>query len=201
MNDSIKDDIGYLRQLAIEGRSAPILGGIFLAGAGTIFGIACFIQWVLVLRGVAGWQPVLALWAGALLLFALVWLLAFLQMRAKGVRAGGTSNRAFHASWLACGIGITVGSIAVGLAGAVTRSPSVMLAYPAMVFAFYGTAWLISGTLAGRRWMHGVAIVAYGFAPVLGLLSGDSALLPAMGTALLLTLTWPGILLMREKAL
>jgi hypothetical protein len=201
MNDSIKDDISYLRQLAAEGRSAPILGGIFLTGAGTIFGIACFIQWALVLRGVYGWQPVLELWAGALLLFALVWLLAYLQMRAKGVRAGGTSNKAFHASWLACGIGITVGSIAVGLAGAVTETPAVMLAYPAMVFAFYGSAWLISGTLVQRRWMYGAAAGAYAFAPVLGLLSGDSALLPTMGMALFLTLTWPGILLMREKAL
>jgi len=201
MSNTMKDDITYLRRMAEEGRSAPILGGVFLTGAGVIFGAACFIQWAMVLRSISGVMPVVELWGGALVLFGLVWTLIYLQMRGRGLSATGVSNRAFHASWLGCGIGITVATIGVGLAGAFVSQPAVMLAYPPMVLAFYGTAWLISGALAKRRWMHGVAAAAFAFAIFLGMLSMNALQLPAMGLALLVTLAGPGVLLMREKAL
>jgi hypothetical protein len=199
--NTIKDDITYMRQLAEQGRSAPILGGVFLAGAGAIFGAACFVQWAMTLRGVTRLDTVLELWGGSMVLFALVWVLIYLQMRAKGAGAANISNKAFHNAWLGNGIGITVACISVAIAGAVTHSPTVMLAYPPMVFGFYGTAWLVSGALAQRRWMYAAAASAYVFAVILALLSMQLWLLPAMGIALFVTLTVPGILLMCEKAL
>jgi len=199
--ETVKDDITYLRRMAEEGRRAPILGGVFLAGAGVIFGIACFIQWTMLLRHIEGWLPVLELWLGAMALFALVWTFFFLQLRGKGQALTGASNTAFHSSWLGSGIGITVCCIGVAMAGAFARQPAVMLAYPPMVFAFYGTAWLVSGVLARRRWMVGAAAAAYVFVIVLGALSMSPWQLPAMGVALWMTLTVPGVLLMREKAL
>jgi hypothetical protein len=201
MSNTVKEDITYLRGLAEQGRSTPILGGVFLAAAGVIFGAACFIQWAMMLRGADAVAPILELWGGAMLLFALVWTMAFLHMRRKGVLAVGVSNTTFHMSWFGCGIGITVSCIGVGVAGAVVHSPLVMLAYPPMVFAFYGSAWLVTGALARRRWMYGVSAAAYSFAVIVALLSAQAWLLPAMGVALVVTLAIPGFLLMRETAL
>jgi hypothetical protein len=199
--DTIRDEITYMRQLVEQGRNAPILGGVFLACAGVIFGVACFVQWAMTLRGVQGSVPIIALWSGATGLFALVWLVFFLQMRARGVAATGISNKSFSAAWLSAGIGNTAASIGVAIAGVVSHSPSAMLAYPPMVFGFYGTAWLVAGILVQRSWMLGAAAVAYLFAIILAFLSMQAWLLPAMGIALLVTLGIPGILLMREKAL
>lgn len=200
--DTIRDDITYMRQLVEQGRNAPILGGVFLTCAGVIFGAACFVQWVMTLRGVQGSVPIIGLWSGATGLFALVWLVFFLQMRARGAAATGISNKSFNAAWLSAGIGNMAASIGVAIAGVVSHSPSaMMLAYPPMVFGFYGTAWLVAGILVQRFWMLGAAAVAYLFAIILALLSMQAWLLPAMGIALLVTLGIPGILLMREKAL
>lgn len=201
MSNTMKDDITYLRRLAEQGRSAPILGGVFLACGGVLFGIACFVQWAMLLRGVDGVAPIVALWGGAMVLFALIWTMIFLQMRARGVAATGISNKTFHAAWLGNGIGITVTCIGVAIAGAVANSGVVMVAYPPMVFGFYGTAWLVTGVLVHRRWMYGAAAVSYLFAILLALLVTVAWMLPAMGIALVVTLAIPGVLLMREKAL
>ena len=199
--NALREDISYLRQLAEQGRRAPILSGAFLAAAGAVFGTACFIQWAMILRAVGGAGPMLLLWGGAMVLFLLIWLMVFFQMRGQAAAAKNASNVAFSSSWLGIGIGITVGCIAVGLAGAFVHQPAIMLSYPPMVFAFYGTAWFVSGVLVHRRWMYGAAAGAFVFAIVLGLLSAQPWQLPVMGVALYLTLTWPGALLMREKAL
>jgi hypothetical protein len=201
MSNTMKDDITYLRRMADEGRSTPILGGVFLACAGVIFGVACLVQWALMLRGVDGVAPIMELWSGAMLLFWLVWTMVFLRMRRSGVAASGLSNKTFQMSWFGTGIGITVSCLGVAIAGAVVNSPTVMLAYPPMVFGFYGTAWLVSGGLAQRRWMYGVAAASYGFAIIIALLSAQALMLPVMGVALMITLALPGFLLMREKAL
>lgn len=198
---TIKDDITYLRQLAEQGRNAPILGGVFLACAGVIFGMACFVQWAMTLRGVQGLAPIIELWSGATVLFALVWLLFFLRIRAKGAAETGISNKSFHAAWVSAGIGNAVASTGVAIAGVVSHSSSAMLAYPPMVFGFYGTAWLVAGILVQRFWMLGAATGAYLFAIILPMLGMQTWLFPAMGIALLVTLTIPAILLMREKAL
>jgi hypothetical protein len=198
---TIRDDITYMRQLVEQGRNAPILGGVFLTCAGVIFGVACFVQWAMTLREVQGSVPTIGLWSGATGLFAVVWLFFFLQMRARGVAATGIANKSFGAAWLSAGIGNTAASIGVAIAGAMSHSPSAMLAYPPMVFDFYGTAWLVAGILVQRSWMLGAAAVAYLFAIILAFLSMQPWLLPAMGIALLVTLGIPGILLMREKAL
>lgn len=199
--NTIKDDITFMRQLAEQGRSTPILGGIFLAIAGALFGACCFLQWAMIARGATGLAPTLGLWGGAMLLFALIWLVLFFQMRDRGVCASGISNKAFHASWLGNGIGITVGCIGVGIASAVDHSPDMLASYPPMVFAFYGTAWLVSAAIARRRWMYVVSATAYAFSLILALISDQIWILPGMGVALFLTLTVPGVLLMREKAL
>ncbi|HEV2271506.1 MAG TPA: hypothetical protein VGR92_18805 [Steroidobacteraceae bacterium] len=199
--NTIRDDITYMRQLAEQGRNAPILGGAFLTCAGVIFGVACFVQWAMTLRGVQGSLATLGLWGGATGLFALVWLVLFLQMRARGPAATGISNKSFSAAWLSAGIGYTVASIGVAIAAVMSHSPSAMLVYPPMLFGYYGTAWLVAGILVQRSWMLAAAAVAYLFVIILAFLSMQAWLLPAMGIALLLTLSIPGILLMREKAL
>lgn len=203
MNDpnSLKDDISFMRRLAEQGRSAPILGGVFLAAFGVLFGTACFVQWGMMLRGVTDAWSIIGMWAGAMVLGLIVWLLIYFQMRNRGVSASDFQNSSFHTSWLASGIGITVCCIAVGVAGAVIHNATVMTVYPPLVFSFYGTAWLVSGVLARRRWMYGAAGGAYLFALILALLTSNSLQVVAMGFALYLTLTVPGVLLMREKAL
>lgn len=199
--NAVREDITYLRHLAEQGRRGPILGGAFLAGAGVVFGIVCFIQWAMIARGATSLRATGVLWGGAMVFFALVWLLLYFQLRAKAP-IGSFSNSTFSTSWLGCGIGITVGCIAIAITASSAHAPAMMMAYPSMVFAFYGAAWLISAILVHRRWMFAAAGGAFAISLFMALLASYAALLlPAMGVALLLTLTVPGMLLMREKVL
>ena len=50
---SVRDDIAYMRGLAHEGRTTPLLGGSILIAAGLIFGTASVGHWAII-SGVVG---------------------------------------------------------------------------------------------------------------------------------------------------
>jgi hypothetical protein len=195
----LREDIGYMRVLAEQGRKGTIFGGVFLAAAGVVFGCACLIQWCVlvgILPAVSGF--VWYLWGAAAAVFAGA--VALLSRRLEP-RAGGPSvaGAAFAMTWNGTAIGIAVAFAAVVVVAGVTHAPSPYYAVAPIVFAFYGTAWFVAGGQARRRWLYGVAVLSYGCALLLAWLSGPNQVL-AMAAALILTLTVPGIVLMREAA-
>ncbi|HEY0281884.1 MAG TPA: hypothetical protein VGC27_04590, partial [Rhizomicrobium sp.] len=102
-------------------------------------------------------------------------------------------------TWIGSAVGITVACVAIAIVAFVTHTPIVMQAYIPVIFAFYGVAWFVAGALARRGWMYVAAAVSYAAALLLAALTGNPLQVLAMGVALLLLLTAPGLMLLSEE--
>jgi hypothetical protein len=193
--DSLRDDISYIRSMAEQGRRGPILGGAFLAAAGLTYGGAAVLQWLVQTRAASLPISIPQIWIGASVLFALVWLVLFFRLRGSGAQAPGATQFAFGMAWSGCGLGILAMLGALSIAGARMNVPQLMEANGFVAFAFYGTAWFVSGALARQVWMFAVALAAFATTLLLALLIGTPAELLAFAAGLLLTLTVPGFVL------
>jgi hypothetical protein len=196
----LHSDISYMRNLAEDGRRGPILGGAFLAAAGLVFGGAAFVQWAME-AGYLRPFPVGDIWIGAGMLFAAVWLALFLRLRGggEGVRPGA-NQYAFGMAWSGAGAGIVVLILAIAIESTRMNAAVMEAANGLVAFAFYGTAWLVSGALARQRWMFVAAAAAFGFTLLLAWLANTPAQVLALGIALILTLTLPGLQLVRQAS-
>lgn len=198
-SDTLHDDISYLRKLAESGRSGPILGGIFLAAAGVIFGAAS----VLDFAAMRGMFPVRGteLWLGASAAFALIWLALFFRMRFSNTKAAPSqTNAIFGAIWLACAPGVLVAFGTTVLIAHQSNNLAILSAYVPVIYAFYGTAWFASAALARRSWMFLASVGSFAFAFVIALFSNSDYESLVMGGGLLLLLTLPGLKLARDEA-
>lgn len=198
---SLREDISFLRQMAESGRKGPILGGIFLAAAGVVFGLTCVVSWMgyqhLLPIGRSGQLP---LWLGAFAIFAVFWLAIYLHVMRHNKPAASASNATFGTIWGGCGIGMMVAFAAMEAVTTLLNAPVVQAGFVPTVFAFYGTAWFASGALAQRKWMFVAAAGSFVFAFVMALLTDTLYQTLAMGGGLLLLLTVPGIKLMADES-
>ncbi|MGA7676621.1 MAG: hypothetical protein WCA78_16440 [Rhizomicrobium sp.] len=199
----IRDDISYMRQLAEKGSRGSIIGGTFLAAAGLIYGVVCFVQWAML----ADWLPIPVeqsghLWQGASIFFAVLWLVLFVRtFRAKSAGArSSASNLAFGMTWVGCAMGIFVTIATIAIIADVSHNPGVQNMYAPATMAFYGSAWFIAGALARRPWMFAASIVAFASTLATAALTGDQRQLLVWGTALLLSLAVPGLKMMFEES-
>jgi hypothetical protein len=197
--NGLREDVAFMRSMAEQGRRGPLLGGIFLAAAGLIYGTASFLHWG-IQTGRLPFAPASTdnIWIGASLLFAVVWVVLFTQLRRGGPTVVGAAQFAFGAAWIGSGIGILVMLAAVGIASARLHDPSLMNINAFTTFAFYGAAWSVCGALARQRWMYLIAAAAFVLAPALALVSGTANELLVLGAGLLATLFAPGIRLMLQ---
>jgi hypothetical protein len=198
-SDTVHDDISYLRKLAESGRSGPILGGIFLAAAGIIFGAASILDFA----AMRGLFPVRGseLWLGASGVFTLIWLVLFFRMRCTGTAASPSqTNATFAAIWMACAPGVLVAFGTTVLIAHQSNNLAILSAYVPVIYAFYGTAWFASAALARRSWMFLAALGSFVFAFVIALFSNSEYESLAMAGGLLLLLTLPGLKLAKDEA-
>lgn len=199
--NSVREDISYLRQLAESGRRGPILGGVFLAAAGIVFGTTCFISSAGEngLLPIRGWDE-LYLWLGAFAVFGVFWLFMFLHFMKSKTPFSTSSNAVFGTIWSACGAGVMVVFGTTMMISHQLHSTAVLNGYVPVIFAFYGTAWFASGAIAKRRWMHLAGAGSFLWAFVIAALSLSALQSAAMGLGLLLLLTLPGFKLMASEA-
>lgn len=197
----LKDDISYMRRLAEQGRSGPILGGTFFVAAGIVFGATCLADWA----ARAGHLPIsgwgfLYLWLGAFVVFGAVWCALYFRLRNFAGKATSASNAAFGVAWSACAVGVFVALAAVEIVAAVIKAPIVLNAYVPMIFVFYGMAWFTTAAIARRPWMFAAAVGSFAFSLIMAAMAENTLQSPAMGVGLLLLLTLPGLRLMKEEA-
>ncbi len=199
--NSIQDDISYMRRLAETGRRGPILGGAFLAAAGVVFGITCIIDWCARsgLLPIGGWG-LHYLWLGAFALFAVVWVVLFLRLRSGPGKSASTSNTAFSASWSAIAIGVFVALAAVEIVANVLKAPIILNAFVPMIFVFYGIAWFSSALTAKQPWMYWPAAGSFLLCLVMAALAQNPLQTAVMGLGLILLLTLPGLKMMASEA-
>jgi hypothetical protein len=198
--NSLREDISYLRQMAESGRKGPIMGGIFLAGAGVVFGGACFLdaarQHGLLPQSLSSLQ----IWLGAAVAFAVFWVVMFLRLMKRGKPVATAPNAVFGTIWSSCGIGVMVCFLTTLLIAREMHSDIVLAGYVPVIYAFYGTAWFASAALSRRNWMHVAGVGSFVYAFAVALLIDSPWMTLAMGVGLLLLLTLPGLKLVADEA-
>ena len=194
--NGLKDDISFMRSMAEQGRRGPLLGGVFLAAAGLIYGAASFLHWGIESGHLASAFPISDIWIGASVLFALVWVALFLRLRSAQHTAVGASQFTFGTAWAASGAGIMVLIGAIAIASARLSDPWMLELNALVAFAFYGVAWSVSAALAHQRWMFAVGLAAFAITLLLAFMLRTSGELLVFGFGLLLTLFAPGVKLM-----
>ena len=198
--NSLREDISYLRQIAESGRKGPILGGIFLAGAGAVFGGACFVDAARQHGILPQSLNTLVIWLGAAVVFAVFWVAMFLRLMKRGKPVATAPNATFGTIWSACGIGVMVCYLTTLLIARELHSDLVLAGYVPVIFALYGTAWFASAALARKRWMHLASVGSFLYAFAVALLIDSPWMTAAMGVGLLLLLTLPGLKLVADEA-
>ena len=204
MNDQInalKDDVAFMRALAQEGRSAPLLGGATMVAAGVIYTGATLVSWAIA----AGLIAAPATWLSGVWVVATAIYLAVLSLLVSRWRRIGqpgssaTSNRAFRWAWTAGGCAL--GSIFAGaiLAAHRLHSDLVFAIFPTIVLSIYGAAWTLTSVMSSRRWVRWVAAGCFAAAIGLAVLNTASQIYLAFAAALMLLMTAPGIALMRQE--
>ena len=139
--------------------------------------------------------PIPQIWTGATIVFALIWILLFFRLRGSGAPAAGAAQFGFGMAWSGCGIGIMVMLGALSISAGRLHLPQLMEANAFVAFAFYGTAWFVSGALSRQVWMFVVALTAFAITLLLAVLIGTPSEVLALAAGLLLTLAVPGIVL------
>lgn len=197
---SLREDISFLRQMAESGRKGPIMGGIFLAGAGVVFGTACFVDGARQHGILPQSLSSLQIWFGAAAVFVVFWLAMFFRMLKRKKPVATAPNATFGTIWSACGIGVMVCFLTTLLISRELHSTIVLAGYVPVIFAFYGTAWFASAALARKGWMHVAGVGSFVYAFAVAMLIDSPWMTPAMGAGLLLLLTLPGVKLVIEEA-
>ena len=201
-DNTLREDISFLRQMAESGRKGPILGGIFLAAAGVVFGLACIVSWL-------GYQDILPIhgwgqfwiWIAAFVVFWIIWLVLFRRMRATNNAVGqGNASATFGVIWGVCGLAVMVAFAAVEVVTWRLNAPVVQAGFVPIIFAFYGAAWMANGALAKRRWMLVAGVGSYLFAFAIAFMADTTLQVLVMGAGLLLLLTLPGLKLVADEA-
>ena len=195
----LRDDIAFMRALAEEGRSAPLLGGGILMAAGLIFGAASVAHWSVMagLLRVSPWA-ILMVWMAAGLGFGVA---ATLLGRRSRRQAGATAtvNRATRAMWSAVGWTIVVILVGMGIMAARLGQPNLMSLFPVIVLPLYGAAWSVAATMTRRGWMGAVAIGCYGSALGMAALGDQPVAMLVYAASLVLFATVPGYILLRQE--
>ncbi|MBU6298771.1 MAG: hypothetical protein KGJ79_07270 [Alphaproteobacteria bacterium] len=199
--NTVHEDISYMRRLVEQGRSGTILGGAFLAAAGIVFGITCFVQ-------TAAQQGLLAisdremywLWGGVSTVYlVVVWPVVYFRVRSQGRAGSNASNAVFGIAWIANAVGVLMAYGTTLVVTSATKTPIVLTSFVPMIFTFYGIAWGLSGLMARRHWMYAPAVASFVMAFVMAVLTATPYQVPVMGAALIVLLTLPGFKLMSEE--
>lgn len=196
---ALKDDIAFMRALAQEGSSTPLLFGGVLVAAGLIFGAGAVGHWLIGsgMFAISPWAYLIN-WsiAGALFTVAMMRITHRAKSR-PGYSAG--VNKATGVAWSGAGFSIFTMFLGLAAIGFVTGNWSAMSAFPVVIFAIYGACWFVAGVLSNTGWLKLVSFGSYAVAVGLGALTGSSYLMLVYAAGLILLAVVPGLILMRQE--
>lgn len=191
------EDLAYIRALAEEGRTAPLLGGGHLAAFGVLTTAAYLGHWaVLTFEAPSG--AFAAIWGGYGIAMAIA--SALMGRRVRGKPGGGAfGNRVERTVWFAAGLAI--GAVAVGAAvrSVMQNSGAEMDLLAPTVFAAYATGLLTTGRIADDRMLTIAAALAYLVAAAAVALIATPTLYLVTAAGAFATLVVPGVILLRRE--
>ena len=190
----LKADISFIRGLAQDDGSVLRASGIGLTTAGLVFGFTAlrsfaiatgWLHWPEVLRPFMSWD------ATAVFLILVIALLA-LSRRSTGAGRAliDSTSRTVWASWCAVGAGYAVAALSMSVTGAHSTTN--------ILFAFWGSGWLIAAAAYWRLKFALFACGCYIVAIISGLLSSTPYRDLLIGVALFVLVALPGILILKD---
>ena len=194
-NQTLRDDIAFMRELAQFGAAGPLAGGSILLAAGLIFAATSLTCWYaidrhLVTNGV--FFPIV--WFGATAIF----LACLFVLKRRIPRTGGAARAqglAFSSA------GWVIGAIVLSLMLIASRAGAwwVMGAVAPIALAIYGGAWVFAAGVSGCRWPAVVAAGSFVMAGVCAWCALDPAVqYLAYAASLIAVLTLPGLYMMHQ---
>jgi hypothetical protein len=197
---SVREDIAFMRGLAEEGASGPLLGGSFLLATGLIYAAACFATWLVITTRAPSlfWSSWPWIWGGALAtqIVTLTFIGFRLRTRRSAVRT--RSNRVFAWIWNGVGIAIFTCLASFFLESKLGHSWGAYEGFPVVILALYGVGWTATAASSNVRWAWAVAGLSFLFAIAAGPLLRNVNLILLFALALLLLLAAPGALLIKR---
>jgi hypothetical protein len=193
-NQTLRDDISFMRGLAEAGRDRPMVGGSIMLVAGLIFGAASLAVWYFAaVSGIEGWMYS-AVWGAAFLLY-MVFLVPLLRALP---RTAGAYQAAAGIAWSGVGWSIFFIVLSMGVMSYRLQTPYMMMALPSVLMALYGASWFVGAILLRQRWLYGVAFGSFALALVNAWFANGDAVWLIYGVGLLVLMAAPGAVLMRQ---
>jgi hypothetical protein len=171
--NAIRDDIAFMRALAEEGRSGPLVGGSILAASGLSLGTASLVVWAdLTWRLFPNGWAIAAIWMVSLAVF-LTCLFGSKVMKIPT----GSAPKAIGIAWSAAGWSIFFVGLSLVVMAVHGKDAYVTNAFMPFILAIYGSAWFLAAALTQPRWLCVAAFAAIGMALVTAWFAADGAVL------------------------
>jgi hypothetical protein len=201
--NALKEEIRFVKSLALQGRGGAVLGGWVLIAAGTIYGTATLFGWAVAARLLPfepQWQGYGWLVATVLFIFALFVLNArTLSQVASGKVVVGPVSRLVSVAWKSVGFGIFTLILSISIAAWRVMDTKVLLIITPVVFSLYGMAWMVSQAVSGIRWMQWASYGCFLTALVVCFTADTIWSYPLVALGLFLFAVLPGIALVRRR--
>lgn len=194
-NQSLRDDIAFLRGLAEAGRDRPMMGGSILAATGLIYGGASLAVWLGQTENALRPLGVSIIWLGALALQVIVLVVLLRRMPRTGAGGQATAGMA----WSYLGAAILMMGVSVTIVGYRLALPNLMLVFPSVLMALYGAGWFIAAFATRQAWLKIVGYAAFAMSLVNAWFVDGPVIWLVYGVSLLGLLTVPGVILMRQS--
>ena len=197
---TLQEDLAYIRDLAEAGQSAPLLGGRFMVWWGGLTSLA-YAAHYLILSGLAGIDPqALAwLWSG----FGVIGLAGFFLLLRSMPRdkpgMSSTGNKVEGEVWKIGGYALFAYFIALMLkafSGAGAEGFTYSLP---VVFALYAVGLYTSGTLANNQTLRRASLAALGVLALAVWFQATQFIWAIAALGVFLTVFVPGLILMRNE--
>ena len=195
--EELLQDLAYARNLAEEGRQAPLIGGAYLVMFGVLLALAYGAQYA-ALTGVFPLNNVGLVW----LAFGAAAVIGSLLLRGR-VRAmpgaASVANRTDRTVWQAVSwaiLFVVAGAIARGIAyGDYSATNAIMAAG----FGLYGVALYSTASLSGHMWLRAFAWLSWSASFTMWLFLGQPWAYLAAAAGAVLVLLVPGLIMMRRE--
>lgn len=199
VQNTLGEDIAYLKTLAEEGRAAPVLAGPYMALGGGLFGVTSLLAYA-IQAGFLPLPPQTLGWIWPASGLAFVFALPVLNRRTRSrMGSASTLNETIGAVWTQAGIVIWVLFVALLLAGFRTSDWGVFNIFPSVILALYGLCWMAAAHIGRTGWLRRVGVGSFIASVAVAGVAGSPLLWLAYAICLFALGLVPGLQLMRQE--
>jgi len=198
---TLGDDLAYVRDMAEAGRTAPLLGGRFLAWWGALASLA-YAGHYAIATGTVDFGPAAYgwLWAGFGIIgtAGYLWLVKTMSGAKPGAASAG--NKAEASVWMAGGMVLFAYFITLTVKSFATGQADIGFLYSLpVVFAVYAVALLTSGAMGKNPTLRNAGFAAIAMVAISTWFTGTNHVWLIASIGVFLTVFVPGVVLMRQE--